>query len=42
MDNELICVWQLVNELSKQLAQNQKLTNTLHRLPEGVFKQTLC
>jgi hypothetical protein len=30
MDNELIRVWQLVNELSEQLAQNQKLANTLH------------
>ena len=29
MDNELVLVWQVVNELSEQLAHNQKLTNAL-------------
>jgi hypothetical protein len=29
MDNELLLVWQLVNELSEQLAHNQKITTTL-------------
>jgi hypothetical protein len=29
MDSELLQVWQLVHELSDQLALNQKITNTL-------------
>jgi hypothetical protein len=29
MDNELLRIWQLVHELSEQLAHNQKITNAL-------------
>lgn len=29
MDSELLRVWQLVHELSDQLAHNQKIANTL-------------
>lgn len=29
MDTELLRVWQIVNELSDQLAHNQKLAGTL-------------
>ncbi|KAF8956083.1 hypothetical protein BDZ97DRAFT_1672209 [Flammula alnicola] len=37
MDNELILVWQVVNELSEQLAHNQKLTNAL-KSQAGILK----
>jgi hypothetical protein len=30
MENELVRIWQLVNELSEQLAHNQKMAGTLH------------
>jgi hypothetical protein len=29
MDNDLLRVWQIVHELSEQLAHNQKIANTL-------------
>jgi hypothetical protein len=29
MDNELLRIWQLVHELSEQLAHNQKITSAL-------------
>ncbi|KAF4612211.1 hypothetical protein D9613_004097 [Agrocybe pediades] len=38
MDNELILVWQVVNELSEQLSHNQKLANAL-QLQAGVLKE---
>jgi hypothetical protein len=37
MDNELLRVWQLVHELSDQLAHNQKIANTLQS-QAGVLK----
>ncbi|TFK70433.1 hypothetical protein BDN72DRAFT_818754 [Pluteus cervinus] len=37
MDSELIRVWQLINELSEQLAQNQKLASTI-TLQSGELK----
>jgi hypothetical protein len=37
MDNELLLVWQVVNELSEQLAHNQKLTSAL-KSQAGVLK----
>jgi hypothetical protein len=37
MENELILVWQVVNELSEQLAHNQKLTNAL-KTQAGLLK----
>jgi hypothetical protein len=37
MDNELFLVWQVVNELSEQLAHNQKLTSAL-KSQAGVLK----
>jgi len=42
MDNELLLVWQVVNELSEQLAHNQKLTSAL-KSQAGVLKvKKLC
>ncbi|KJA28561.1 hypothetical protein HYPSUDRAFT_177723 [Hypholoma sublateritium FD-334 SS-4] len=38
MDNELVLVWQIVNELSEQLAHNQKLTNAL-KSQAGLLKE---
>lgn len=40
MDNELLLVWQVVNELSEQLAHNQKLTSAL-KSQAGVLKVKL-
>ena len=37
MDSELLRVWQLVNELSDQLAQNQNIANTLQS-QAGILK----
>ena len=37
MENELLLVWQVVNELSEQLAHNQKLTSAL-KSQAGVLK----
>jgi hypothetical protein len=41
MDNELLRVWQLVHELSDQLAHNQKIASTLQS-QAGVLKVCLC
>jgi len=37
MENELMLVWQVVNELSEQLAHNQKLASALQS-QAGVLK----
>lgn len=41
MDSELLRVWQLVHELSDQLALNQKIANTLQS-QAGVLKVGSC
>jgi len=40
MENELLLVWQVVNELTEQLAHNQKLTSAL-KSQAGVLKVQL-
>jgi hypothetical protein len=40
MDNELLLTWQVISELSEQLAHNQKLANTLQS-QAGVLKVPL-
>lgn len=40
LDNELLRVWQLVHELSEQLAHNQKVASTLQS-QAGALKVTL-
>jgi len=43
MDNELLLVWQVVNELSEQLSHNQKITTALKSQAKALKVNTsLC